>query len=170
MAVPGWVLAGLATVVLTTGAPAQGPPSPPAIPVLERLVGHWTMNGTVRGRAATYRLDAGWVLQRRFVELHMVDSEHIPAQYEARVFIGPDTAQGRLIAHWLDAFGAAYSVPAATGTAEGDSLTLDFPYVEGAFHDTFVYDAAADRWTMRLDAADGKGGWTRFAEYRAARR
>jgi len=40
----------------------------------------------------------------------------------------------------------------------------------GAFHDTFVYDSVTDAWTMRLDAADGSGGWKRFAEYRAVRR
>jgi hypothetical protein len=61
-------------------------------------------------------------------------------------------------------------VPPATGTARGDTLTLDFPYPVGAFHDTFVYDRATDTWTIRLDAADGGGGWKRFAEYRVARR
>jgi hypothetical protein len=67
------------------------------------------MTGTVRARPVTYRLEAEWVLQHRFVELHMEDVEHTPPRYEARVF------------------GAAYSVPSATGTATGDSLTLDFP-------------------------------------------
>jgi hypothetical protein len=40
---------------------------------------------------------------------------------------------------------------------------------DGAFHDTFVYDPRPDTWTIHLDAADGAGGWKRFAEYRAAR-
>jgi hypothetical protein len=128
------------------------------------------MIGTVRGRPATYRLDATWVLQRRFVELHMVDVQHTPPQYEARVFIGPDTVSGRILGHWLDSFGAAYSGPPATGVASGDSLTLDFPYPSGAFHDTFVYDGTTDTWTIRLDAADGAGGWKRFATYRTRRR
>jgi hypothetical protein len=57
--------------------------------------------------------------------------------------------------------GAAYSVPPATGQVRGDSLTLDLPYVGGAFHDTFVYDPSSDSWTMRLDAA-GCGGWGRL--------
>jgi hypothetical protein len=71
---------------------------------------------------------------------------------------------------WLDNFGAAYSVPPATGIAAGDTLTLDFPYPGGAFHDSFVHDATTDTWTIRLDAADGTGGWKRFADYRAIRR
>jgi hypothetical protein len=49
------------------------------------------------------------------------------------------------------------------------SLTLDFPYPDGAFHDTFVYDSRSDSWTTHLDATDGAGGWKRFAEYRAVR-
>jgi hypothetical protein len=86
------------------------------------------------------------------------------------VFVGPDTLSGQVLAHWLDNFGAAYSVPPATGVVRGDTLTLDFPYPDGAFHDTFVYDSTTDTWTMKLDAADGAGGWKRFAEYRATRR
>jgi hypothetical protein len=108
--------------------------------------------------------------RHRFVELHMEDVEHTPPRYEARVFIGPDTLSGHVVGHWLDNFGAAYSVPPAIGVAAGDSLTLDFPYPDAAFHDTFVYDATAGSWTIRLDAADGKGGWKRFADYRAVRR
>lgn len=162
----------LVAVALSGASPlvAQEPTAPPPVPLLERLIGRWTMTGTVRGEPATYRLDAAWVLQRRFVQLHMVDVRNTPPQYEARVFIGADTVPGRLLGHWLDSFGAAYSVPPATGVATGDSLTLDFPYPHGAFHDTFVYHAATDTWTIRLDAADGSGGWKRFAEYRARRR
>src|SRR6185437_14329176 len=81
---------------------AQGAPAPPSAPLLEHLVGRWTMTGTVRGKPATYRLDAAWTLQRRYVELHMVDAVRTPPGYEARVLIGADTARGRVIAHWLD--------------------------------------------------------------------
>jgi hypothetical protein len=99
------------------------------VPLLERLVGRWTLTGQVRGKPAGYRLDADWMLQHRYVQLHMTDVRHTPAQYEARVFI----------------------------------------YPAGAFHDSFLYDSKKDAWTIRLDAADGKGGWKRFAEYQARR-
>jgi hypothetical protein len=169
-----FVQAGLAVALAACwaarGLSAQGPASPPPAPLLERLTGRWTMTGTVRQEPVTYRLDAAWTLQRRFVELHMRDVRHTPPQYEARVFVGPDTAAGRVIAHWLDNFGAAYSVPPAAGAVRGDTLVLDFPYPDGAFHDVFAYDRAADAWTVTLDAADGHGGWARFAEYRVSRR
>ena len=70
----------------------------------------------------------------------------------------------------MDNTGAAYSVPPATGAARGDSLTLDFPYPTGAFHDSFVYDPNRKEWHIRLDASDDKGGWSRFAEYQVERR
>jgi hypothetical protein len=149
---------------------AQTAPDPPRVPLLDHLVGQWTMTGTVRMRPAKYRLEGTWMLQGRFIQLHMEDVDHAPPLYEARVFIGPDTLPGRVLGHWLDNFGAAYSVPPATGAAGKDSLSLDFPYPGGAFHDTFAYDRATDTWTINLDAADGNGGWKRFANYRAARR
>jgi hypothetical protein len=137
--------------------------------LLGRLVGHWQMTGAVRGQPASYNLDATRVLQGSFVELHMEDVGQPPA-YEARVFIGVDSAGGRYIAHWLDRFGAAYSIPHATGGARGDSLWLDFPYPSGAFRDTFVYDRRTDTWYFRLEAADSAGGWGLFAEYQVRRR
>ena len=137
--------------------------------LLGHLLGRWRMSGEVRGRPATYALEATRVLQGRFVELHMEDV-HRPAAYEARVFVGADTAAGRVIAHWLDNFGAAYSIPAATGEVRGDTLLLAFAYAGGAFRDTFVYDRGGDRWQFRLEAADSAGGWRPFASYEVRRR
>jgi hypothetical protein len=161
-------VAGLIGLWNTVPLLAQAPPAPKDS-LLRHLVGRWTMRGSVRGRPATYRLDVAWTLQRRFVELHMVDV-HSPPAYEARVFVGSDTVPGQYLAHWMDNFGAAYSVPPATGRARGDTLILHFPYPTGTFQDTFVYDRATNAWNMRLDVADGSGGWKLFAEYRATRR
>lgn len=132
--------------------------------LLDRLVGTWQMVGHVRGKPVTYTLDARRVLGGRYVELHMTDVQR-PAQYEARVFIGADTAPGHVIVHWLDSFGAPYSVPHATGTAVGDTLRFEFAYSGGPLRDTFIYDAAAGRWTFRLVGGDGHGTWKPFADY-----
>jgi hypothetical protein len=137
--------------------------------LLERLVGQWRMTGTVRGRPATYALDASRVLQGRFVELHMMDTSH-PPDYEARVFIGVDSAKARYIAHWLDKFGAAYSIPPAFGGAKGDTLLLTFAYPDGPFRDTFVYDPRTDGWYFRLESGDSTEAWRLFAEYDVRRR
>jgi hypothetical protein len=158
---------GLLVAIQATPVAAQAVTTRDSL--LDRLAGRWTMTGTVRGKPATYRLDATWTLQRRFLELHMTDV-HTPPAYEARVFVGADTLPGHYLAHWLDNFGAAYSVPPATGRASGDTLTLDFAYPGGPFHDTFVYDREADAWRIRLEALDSAGGRTLFAEYQARRR
>lgn len=157
------VIAVVASAPLTAQTPAA------TDSLLERFVGQWAMAGTVRGRPTTYALDVSRVLQGKYVELHMTDV-HLPPGYEARAFLGADTAGAGVIAHWLDNFGAAYSVPTAAGAARGDTLVLDFPYPAGAFRDTFVYDRARDRWEMRLERSDGNGGWTLFAQYEARRR
>jgi hypothetical protein len=132
--------------------------------LLDRLVGEWRMTGQVRGKPAAYRLTATPVLDKRFIELHMVDTAH-PPTYEARVFIGRDTIPGRVLVHWLDNTGAAFSVPAAAGTVRGDTLQFEFAYSDGPFRDTFVYRGPALGWRFRLESGDRHGGWQRFAEY-----
>jgi hypothetical protein len=165
-----WIVPALLCHCLTQPLWAQAPAAPPAVPLLDRLVGRWTVRGVVGSQPAQYQMDGTWTLQHRYVELHMQDVKHRPPEYEARVFIGADTVPGHVLAHWMDIFGAAYSVPPATGLVHGDSLLLDFPYPTGTFHDSFVLDRAHKTWKIRLDAADGKGGWKRFAEYQATPR
>jgi hypothetical protein len=137
--------------------------------LLSRMEGPWTMTGTVRGKPVTYRLDVQRVLRGRFVELHMEDVSQ-PSEYEARAFLGVDSVKAVYIAHWLDNFGAGYSIPHATGQASGDTIHVTFPYPEGALSDTFVYDRGADTWHFRMELADGQGGWRLFAEYRLRHR
>lgn len=158
-----------ALTAMSAPAAAQAP-SPSAMDsLLERLVGRWEMTGTVRSRPATYDLEAKRVLARQFVELHMVDVAQPPA-YEARVFLGVDSAGARYIVHWLDRFGAAYSIPHAVGEAQGDTVRFTFAYASGPFRDTFVYDRPRDRWYFRLESGDSTGGWKLFAEYQVRRR
>ena len=143
-------------------------PRPPLDVMLDKFVGDWTMTGTVMGRPVEYRMEGRRTLQGKFVELHMLDVKRPPA-YEARVFIGPDTTDRGYVAHWLDNFGASFSVPHATGGRRGDTLSLMFPYENGAFRDTFVWDPATDSWYFRLESADGRK-WKLFAEYQVRRR
>jgi hypothetical protein len=145
-------------------AAAQGSTATSMDGVLQRLVGSWRMVGTVRGRPASYRLQATRVLRGKFVELHMVDVAG-SAGYEARVFLGVDSAGPRIIAHWLDNFGAGYSIPHAIGAARGDTIQFTFAYPDGPFRDTFVYDRARARWHFRLESGDSAGAWRPFAEY-----
>lgn len=148
---------------------AQAGPAARADSLLSRLEGRWRMRGVVQGDSVAYTLDAERALDRRFVVLRMKDVQ-VPAQYEAHVYIGVDSATTRVIAHWMDVFGAGSSIPHAEGAVRGDTLTLLFRYASGDFRDTFAWDPRRDAWHVLLESADGKGGWSRFAEYRATRR
>ena len=132
--------------------------------LLDRLVGRWTMNGAVLGEHVTYSMTGARTLEGRFVELHMKDV-HVPPGYEARVLIGCDSTSHRVIAHWMDSFGAAYSVPHGTGFVHGDTLELTFPYAGGPFRDRFTYDRGRDSWQFLLESGDSTGAWSTFASY-----
>jgi hypothetical protein len=152
----------VAALLLAVALPLRGQAVSDSL--LERLVGEWRMTGQVRGKPAAYRLTATPVLDKRFIEMRMVDTAQ-PHGYEALVFIGRDTIPGRVLAHWLDNTGAAFSVPAAAGTVRGDTLQFEFAYSDGPFRDTFVYRGPALGWRFRLESGDRHGGWRLFAEY-----
>jgi len=101
-----------------TSAFAQDPsPSIDKRPaLLQALDGHWVMTGDVLGKPVTYDMVAVPTLHDAFTELHMTDAQ-VPSEYEARVFIGVDPDSHLVIAHWLDNFGAKYSIPHGTGEA-----------------------------------------------------
>ncbi|HEY1315084.1 MAG TPA: DUF1579 family protein [Steroidobacteraceae bacterium] len=161
------VLLGLA--VLSAAAGQERPPATDPSAVLERLLGEWQMRGDVRGTPVQYRLAGTRVLQGTFVELHMTDVAR-PAKYEARVFIGYDQQGKRVIAHWMDSFGAAYSIPHGVGAIEGNQIQFEIPYADGPFRDTFVYDRFRDVWTLNIESGDGKGSWRHFACYTITKR
>jgi hypothetical protein len=137
--------------------------------LLQHLVGTWGMIGTVRGKPVTYHLQASRVLHGRYVELHMADAAQ-PSAYEARVFLGVDSAAGRYIVHWIDSFGAGFSIPHAVGEARGDTVQFTFAYADGPFRDTFTYDRARGEWHFLLESGVVGGGWKLFGDYRARRR
>jgi hypothetical protein len=158
------VVAGALRAQVTSAATAPRSVPAPAEALLDRLVGDWSMVGQVRGRPVRYVLAARRVLAGRYIELHMTDVNQ-PPQYEARVFVGADTVAGRILVHWLDSFGATFSVPHGVGAIVGDTLQFQFAYTTGPFRDTFIYHGPARRWTFRLEAGDGRGGWRLFATY-----
>jgi hypothetical protein len=158
----------LALILTASAAFAQAPARARTDSLLDAFVGTWNVTGTTRGKTTRYRMEARRVLQNKYVELHLVDVMSKPPGYEARVIIGEAAEPGQYIAHWIDNFGAKYSVPTASGKQVDDTLFLDFPYPDGAFHDTFSYDRKRRSWHMLLESADGNG-WKVFADYDARR-
>ena len=155
-----------ALMLLATGAlSAQDRPKIPDRPAaLKALDGDWLMSGDVMGEPVTYRMVAGPTLQGAFTEIHMNDVQ-VPSQYEARVLIGYDAESKTVIVHWMDSFGAKYSVPHGTGTVSGNTIQFTIPYESGAFRDTFTYSPETNTWLLVLEAAQPDGKWKHFARY-----
>lgn len=153
----------LALLLALSIAPAWAEGDRPEL--LQALDGAWTMTGDVRGKPVTYTMQAKPVLHGRFTEMRMRDVQ-TPSQYEAHVYLGVDPGTGSLIVHWMDSFGAKYSIPHATGRIDGDTMQFSFAYASGQFRDTFSYDREARAWTFVLEAQQPDGSWKHFAKYR----
>lgn len=159
----------VAVMFAALGHPANAAEAAAARPaLLVALDGRWTMVGDVMGKPVQYDMEAFPTLQGTFTEMHMNDI-HVPSKYEARVFIGADK-DGRLIVHWLDSFGAKYSVPHGTGAITGNTIAFSFPYPSGEFRDTLTYQPARQTWTLLIEAAKPDGSWGHFARYEIQRK
>jgi hypothetical protein len=157
---------GLPLFLVAGALHAQDHPKIPERPaVLRALDGTWVMSGDVMGKPVTYRMVAGPTLQGAFTELHMNDVQ-VPSQYEARVFIGYDPESRTVIVHWMDSFGAKYSIPHGAGRVTDNSIQFTIPYPGGSFRDTFTYNPASETWIFALDAKQPNGTWKHFARYR----
>jgi hypothetical protein len=152
----------LACLVLATAANAQGPKGAVEDPFLDNLVGRWDIERKMRGTVVHNALDVEWVLQHRFVRLHMKDVAD-PPKYEAMVLIGFDPAAGRYVAHWADVFGAQYSA-IGYGKRSGDAVEFVFQYPEGPFYNTFTWNPGSRTWKMLLENGGGDGKRSLFAE------
>jgi hypothetical protein len=167
----GRTILGAAALLLgALGAPcARAGDAPSADQAyLDALAGEWDMAGTVLGKPVRYRARGERVLQGGFLRLHMIDAAAVP-RYEADVFLGFDAHAGDYVAHWLDKFGAAGARVVATGRRDGQRLVIVFPYTEGAFRDTFTFDARGGGWTLLLESQAQDGTWTTFASYTLVR-
>jgi hypothetical protein len=131
---------------------------------LDALQGDWDMSGTLLGKPVKYRAHGERVLQGGFLRLHMIDAAAAPS-YEADLFLGYDARADDYIGHWLDRFGAAGARVAASGKRQGATLIIQFPYADGTFKDTFVYDSKSDSWTLLIESQAQDGHWSNFAQY-----
>jgi hypothetical protein len=155
---------GLFLAAALAGRPEDPPDGPKRIfrdPFLENLVGHWKLSRAIRGKIEENRVDAEWVLNHQFLQLHMKDAADPPA-YEAIILIGYVYADGKYVIHWCDTFGGKFSM-VGYGKRSGDSIEFEFPDPEGAFFNTFTWDPSARGWTFRMQNSDKDGKRSPFA-------
>ena len=151
----------IAFVLATTPAAAalDGEGIPMNDPLLDKMVGHWTLSGTMVGRPATHDVDVEWVLNHQFLRIHEVDKA---GGYEAMPMIGYDNTSERYVAHWIDVFGGRWSETLGYGKRDGDAVVFTFKYPDGPFRTAFRWDGKQWHWTMTQKNASG--AWTTFAE------
>ena len=161
----------LLVAALARDAHTQAPQCLPshADSLIERLVGFWQMRGDEAGTPVRYEANAMRTVGMRFVELHMHGEPGAP-EYEARVFIGADTAADKVVVHWMDTAGPAFSTTPVTGMAHGDTLSFEFAYPDGPARETFVWQPVSRTWRMLLEKSDGRGVWHTTGNLVAARR
>ena len=121
--------------------------------VLDHLVGHWLLSGTIAGKNTTHDVSAEWVLNHGYLRIHEVSREVGPSgtpAYEAMVFISYETKSGDYTCLWLDSTGSGGLSAEGFGHARSseDSIPLIFCDSAGriSFENTFSYDRVADTW------------------------
>lgn len=132
--------------------------------ILQKLDGNWVATGDIMGKPVQYNVKNAPALQGQFTEISMNDVQ-VPSEYEARIFIGFDSDANQIIAHWLDSFGAQYSIPHGTGTISENGIEFIVPYPTNFFKDKFTYSPENDTWTLEITAQQPDGMWQHFARY-----
>ncbi len=135
---------------------------------LDRLVGHWNVRREIRGEVVGNTLDARWVLNHRFLELHYRDVKR-PMEYEAEVYVGWDEQKQSCVVHWIDVFGGRFSETLGYGSWRGDSLVLTFDYPDGRFENSYRWYPERGEWTSRMESIDSTGARSLFGADRITR-
>jgi len=162
----------IAAMSVAAASAAQQPTPPTPTQLLDRLAGTWVLNGVIGGKEATHDVDAAWMLNREYLQLHEVSREKKANDqpYEAIVFISWDAKAQEYRCLWLDnTEGGGLSVPAARAKREDHAIPFVFVVSGGEMHTTFTYDKTSDRWNWTIDdVKDGKAD--RFADVTLSRR
>lgn len=143
--------------------PIDGVTRPVRDTLLDQLIGHWQVNRVMAGAASGSSLDASWVLNHQFVQLHYVPDRGSKQPYEAIVYIGYDNMSERYVVHWLDIFGGRWSEPVGFGARNGNSIRFVVEYPDGPFTNTFTYDPSTRTWSLLLRQKNARGEWETFA-------
>ena len=140
--------------------------------LVDRMVGHWNLEGPVMGRVGHHEIQAEWVLNHQFLRIHEKTSANAPAgehQYEATWFLGYDPVSERYVLHLLDVFGARFSETLGYGTRDGNAIRFVFEYPDGPFHTTFRWLAESNSWQWLMEQKNKEGKWTQFADLKLRR-
>ncbi len=129
-------------------------------PLLDHLAGKWVLRGEITGQETTHDVEAGWVLDHHYLEIHEVSREknqNGKPQYQATIYIGWNEPTKQYAAVWLDTYGGIS--PGSIGIADPkeNELTFVFRDEKGSvtFRNAFFYDGEGNSWVWRMDNVEG---------------
>jgi hypothetical protein len=143
--------------------PPDGPQHTFQDELLNKMAGRWKLTGTIRGKSVEHSVEAQWVLNHQFLQVHEKDVA-APPPYEANVMIGYDNSSERYVAHWLDVYGGRFSETLGYGSRAGDQIEFVFEYPDGPFHTTFRWIADKQQWQWQMRTKNSAGKWVEFAD------
>jgi hypothetical protein len=144
--------------------------------LLDKMVGHWMLTGTIGKQQTTHDVDMDWILNREYIRIHEVSREMNAAggpQYEAWIHIAWDAKTSEYAVLWLD--NTAVFTFAADGIGhakyDGDRISMLFTDPDGGgIHTTFSYGRTTDTWSWTIDNVDKTGRVSSFAKMTLARK
>jgi hypothetical protein len=147
----------LCSVLLCGSISAEPDLSSAPTALLNHLVGAWILRGTIAGKQTTHDVQAAWVLNKEYLQLHEISREKSAsggAAYEAIVYINWDVKARQYTCLWLDSTAGGGLSPEGIARANqaGDSIPFIFTLsASDEIHTTFSYDKAADTWQWLID-------------------
>ena len=120
------------------------------------MVGHWVLRGTIGKTQTVHDVDAKWVLNKEYVQIHEVSRDKMAkgkGKYEAIIYVGCDPKTGEYSGLWMDntAYGAFSPDSMAHAKAVGDSIPFMFGTMDDGVMNTLAYDRSKDSWSWTID-------------------
>lgn len=123
--------------------------------LLNKLSGHWVMRGTIGNRHTTHDVNAKWILNEEYLQVHEVSRERRNGkpQYEALLTLVADPKTGQIACDWLDTTGISLfnGDQVGRGKQEGDRIDFNWGDANDGIHTVFAYDRGVDSWTWNID-------------------
>jgi hypothetical protein len=144
--------------------------------LLDKMIGHWILTGTIGKQQTTHDVDVDWILNREYIRIHEVSREMKTAggpEYEAWIHIAWDAKKSEYAVLWLD--NTAVFTFAADGIGhakpDGDRIPMLFTDPDGGgIHTTFSYGRTMDTWSWTIDNVDKTGRVSSFAKMTLTRK
>ncbi|MGD8405380.1 MAG: hypothetical protein PVJ21_17105 [Anaerolineales bacterium] len=134
---------------------------------LDKLVGSWTLTGNMGSTELRQKVNARWVIQGQFLEVHCIDegsdTQDQPL-YEAVYMLGYHDESEAYSMHLFDTFGASFAQTVGNGKRRNDSIEFLFEYPNGLFSNTFTWNQDTGVWEMLLRQQEENGEWKVFAK------